>query len=154
MLSQPSGYRRWFSDMRGVRSSLYRVLLIVIALIVYGSLYPWDFHSAQLAANPLWVLIHSWPTAIDRFLFRDIAVNLLLYMPVGVFGFLGRYKGFDTVVRALHHLPKEYHLLIFGGIHPNEIKPHQQIDPVLSSLFDAGFIDTSPASAIAIAVFL
>ncbi len=64
---------------------------------------------------------------------------------IGVFGFLGRYKGFETVVRALHHLPKEYHLLIFGGIHPNEIKPHQQIDPVLSSLFDAGFIDTSVA---------
>jgi VanZ family protein len=34
------------------------------------------------------VLIHSWPTRIDRFLVRDIAVNLLLYMPVGVFGFL------------------------------------------------------------------
>jgi glycosyltransferase involved in cell wall biosynthesis len=62
---------------------------------------------------------------------------------VGVFGFLGRYKGFDTVIRALHHLPKEYHLLIFGGVHPNEIKLHQAIDPVVSSLFDAGYIDTS-----------
>ena len=64
---------------------------------------------------------------------------------IGVFGFLGRYKGFDTVVRALHHLPEEYHLLIFGGVHPNEIKPHQSIDPVVSSLFDAGYIDTSVA---------
>ena len=25
---------------------------------------------------------------------------------VGVFGFIGRYKGFDTVIRALHHLPR------------------------------------------------
>ncbi len=57
---------------------------------------------------------------------------------IGVFGFLGRYKGFDTVVKALHHLPNDYHLLIFGGVHPNEIKPHQPIDPVVSSLFDAG----------------
>ena len=57
---------------------------------------------------------------------------------IGVFGFLGRYKGFDTVVRALHHLPKDHHLLIFGGVHPNEIKRHQPIDPVVSSLFDAG----------------
>src|SRR5207248_2488418 len=32
---------------------------------------------------------------------------------IGVFGFLGRYKGFETVVRALHHLPKDHHLLIF-----------------------------------------
>ncbi|HXO89517.1 MAG TPA: hypothetical protein VN849_01875 [Stellaceae bacterium] len=64
---------------------------------------------------------------------------------IGVFGFLGRYKGFDTVIRALHHLPEEYHLLIFGGVHPNEIRPHQEIDPVVSSLFDAGYIDTSVA---------
>ena len=64
---------------------------------------------------------------------------------IGVFGFLGRYKGFDTVIRALHHLPEEYHLLIFGGVHPNEIRQHQPIDPVVSSLFDAGYIDTSVA---------
>jgi len=62
---------------------------------------------------------------------------------IGVFGFLGRYKGFDTVIRALHHLPEEFHLLIFGGVHPNEIRRHQPIDPVVSSMFDAGFIDTS-----------
>ena len=67
---------------------------------------------------------------------------------IGVFGFLGRYKGFDTVVRALHHLPKDYHLLIFGGVHPNEIKLHQPIDPVVSSLFDAGYVDTSVAERI------
>jgi glycosyltransferase involved in cell wall biosynthesis len=67
---------------------------------------------------------------------------------IGVFGFLGRYKGFDTVVRALHHLPKDYHLLIFGGVHPNEIKPHQPIDPVVSSLFEAGYVDTSVAERI------
>jgi glycosyltransferase involved in cell wall biosynthesis len=64
---------------------------------------------------------------------------------IGVFGFFGRYKGFDTVIRALHHLPDEYHLLIFGGVHPNEIRRHQSIDPVVSSLFDAGYIDTSVA---------
>jgi hypothetical protein len=67
---------------------------------------------------------------------------------IGVFGFLGRYKGFDTVVRALHHLPKDYHLLIFGGVHPNEIKLHQPIDPVVSSLFEAGYVDTSVAEQI------
>jgi VanZ family protein len=75
---------------------LYRVVLIVIALIVYGSLYPWDFHSTQLAASPLWVLIHSWPTRIDRFLVRDVAVNVLIYMPVGVFGFLALRQNFRS----------------------------------------------------------
>ncbi len=80
-------------------------------------------------------------TSRDRFPILDAvpAENKL----IGVFGFLGRYKGFDTVIRALHHLPEDCHLLIFGGVHPNEIKPHQSIDPVVSSLFDAGYIDTS-----------
>jgi len=73
---------------------LYRILLIVIALIVYGSLYPFDFHSTQLAGSPLWVLIHSWPTHVDRFVVRDIVVNLLLYLPVGVFGFLALRQNF------------------------------------------------------------
>jgi glycosyltransferase involved in cell wall biosynthesis len=67
---------------------------------------------------------------------------------VGVFGFIGRYKGFDTVIRALHHLPHDHHLLIFGGVHPNEIKPHQSIDPVVSELFDAGYVDTNVAERI------
>ena len=30
---------------------MYRILLIVVVLIVYGSLYPWDLHSSQLAAR-------------------------------------------------------------------------------------------------------
>ena len=67
---------------------------------------------------------------------------------IGVFGFLGRYKGFDTVIKALHHLSEDHHLLIFGGVHPNEIKPHQPIDPVVSSLFDTGYVDTSVAERI------
>ncbi len=62
---------------------------------------------------------------------------------VGVFGFIGRYKGFETAIRALHHLPDDHHLLIFGGIHPNEIRLHQTIDPVVAKLFETGFIDTS-----------
>ena len=75
---------------------MYRILLIVIVLIVYGSLYPGDFHSTQLAASPLWVLIHSWPDHIDRFLLRDIAVNVGIYMPLGVFGLLALRQKFRT----------------------------------------------------------
>ena len=95
MMSQQSGNVA-DSHVGGVRSALYRILLIVIALIVYGSLYPWDFHSTQLAASPLWVLVHSWPTVIDRFLIRDIAVNLLLYVPVGAFSFLALRQNVRT----------------------------------------------------------
>jgi len=84
---------------------VYRVLLIVIVIIVYGSLYPWEFHSIQLAASPLWVLAHSWPTVINRFVLLDIAINLLLYIPIGVFGFLAFRQnlrgGFAVMVSLL-----------------------------------------------------
>jgi glycosyltransferase involved in cell wall biosynthesis len=63
---------------------------------------------------------------------------------IGVFGFLDEYKGFATAIRALHHLPKNYHLLIFGGTHPNEIPDHQPIHPYITSLFNEAYIGTSP----------
>lgn len=62
---------------------------------------------------------------------------------IGVFGFFGRYKGFETVTRAMQHLPSHYHMLIFGGVHPNEIPRHQPIDPHIASLLDAGYVDTT-----------
>jgi glycosyltransferase involved in cell wall biosynthesis len=64
---------------------------------------------------------------------------------IGVFGFFGRHKGIETAVRALHHLPEDRHLLIFGGVHPNAIRPQQVLDPVIASVFEAGFVDTSLA---------
>jgi VanZ family protein len=76
---------------------LYRTFLIVIALIVYGSLYPWEFHSSPLAANALWVLLHSWPKSIDRFLVFDIALNVSIYIPVGLFGLLALRQNVRTV---------------------------------------------------------
>jgi glycosyltransferase involved in cell wall biosynthesis len=53
---------------------------------------------------------------------------------IGVFGFISEYKGFDTVVSALHLLPKEYHLVFFGGLHPNEIKKGVAIHPYIDKL--------------------
>jgi VanZ family protein len=63
------------------------ILLLVIALIVYGSLYPFafDFHRA---GNPLTILLHSWPAGFDRFVLRDTVINVLLYTPLGVGAFL------------------------------------------------------------------
>lgn len=62
---------------------MYRLLFLTIALIVYGSLYPWRFDFSGSAGHPLLVLLHSWPTVWDRFALRDAAVNLLLYLPLG-----------------------------------------------------------------------
>jgi VanZ family protein len=82
-------------------NSMYRIWLIVVALIVYGSLYPFHFRDPHLAASPLWVLAHSWPTGFDRFVVRDIVVNLLIYIPVGLMGFLALRQHRGTLFAAL-----------------------------------------------------
>src|ERR1700730_16788394 len=58
---------------------LTRLFFATICFIVYGSLYPWHFYARELPANPVWIRWQSWP---------DIAVNVLLYAPLGMFGFL------------------------------------------------------------------
>ena len=63
---------------------------------------------------------------------------------IGVFGFLDEYKGFGTAIRALHYLPKNHHLLIFGGTHPNEIAGPREIHPYIKSLFNEAYTGTSP----------
>lgn len=62
---------------------------------------------------------------------------------IGVFGFFGSYKGFDTAIRAMHYLPQDYHLLIFGGVHPNEIKLRQSLDPYIELLLEEACIDVA-----------
>ena len=59
-----------------------RLLLVVVALIVYGCLYPWHFDFSP-RVNPLEFLLHSWSFRWDRYLLRDVAVNVALYVPFG-----------------------------------------------------------------------
>jgi len=67
---------------------MYRLLLLVIAVIVYGSLYPWHFDFQVSGANPLWVLLHAWTPEFDLYAVRDAAINLALYFPLGMAAFL------------------------------------------------------------------
>jgi glycosyltransferase involved in cell wall biosynthesis len=53
---------------------------------------------------------------------------------VGAFGFLSRYKGFETAIRALRYLPADHHLLIFGGVHPNNFVSQRAISPYIRRL--------------------
>ncbi len=62
---------------------------------------------------------------------------------IGVFGFLNDYKSFGTVIRALYHLSSDFHLLIFGGTHPNEIQQSQPVHPYIASLFKDGYVDAT-----------
>jgi len=61
-----------------------------------------------------------------------------------VFGFLNDYKGLPTAIRALRHLPEDHHLLIFGGIHPNEIIAGAAMHPYLATLYDEAYVDRTP----------
>ncbi|MBE7159235.1 MAG: hypothetical protein INR62_12540, partial [Rhodospirillales bacterium] len=67
---------------------------------------------------------------------------------IGTFGFLSPYKGFDTALRALHYLPDDCHLLIFGGVHPQGIQRHQKLDPYIQTLLQEGHIGINMIDAI------
>ncbi|HEX3885212.1 MAG TPA: hypothetical protein VHW66_21330 [Stellaceae bacterium] len=67
---------------------------------------------------------------------------------IGVFGFLNDYKGLATVIRALRYLPDDHHLLIFGGIHPNEIIAGAPIHPYLAALYEEAYVDRTPLGEI------
>ncbi len=79
---------------------MYRILLIAIALIVYGSLFPWQYNPAHGPGNPILQLIHSWPRHVRDASVGDVIVNLLLYIPVGMFGYLAmqRFRFIGPVV--------------------------------------------------------
>jgi VanZ family protein len=66
---------------------LFGLLGFVVLLIVYGSLYPWEFEPLR-AADPLTILLHSWDFELNRFILRDIAVNVALYLPLGFVAYL------------------------------------------------------------------
>ena len=64
-----------------------RLLLLTIVLIVYGSLYPWHLHALPPGQNALSILLHSWPNDPAPLLVRDVAVNILVYVPLGLVAF-------------------------------------------------------------------
>ena len=76
---------------------MFRLLLFVLAFIVYGSLYPFDFH---FDTDPVAALLHSWPAHIDRFAWRDACVNVLLYFPLGLTAALAAVRRLPRPVAA------------------------------------------------------
>ncbi len=64
------------------------ILLAIILLIVYGSLYPWHFAARELPASPLYLLLHSWQLATGRRAIADIVLNVAIYVPQGMSGYL------------------------------------------------------------------
>lgn len=59
---------------------------IVIAFIVYGSLFPFHFHHRAPGTGPLATLLATWKFKPEHF--GNLIANILLYMPLGFFGVL------------------------------------------------------------------
>ncbi len=61
------------------------VTAIIMAVIIYGSLYPFAFHIPASATGPVHALLATWANKPGR---GDFISNILLYMPLGYFGVL------------------------------------------------------------------
>lgn len=76
------------------------VTLAVTAVILHGSLYPYDFHVPANSNGPVFALLQSWGTRPDSL--GEMLANLLLYMPFGFFAALAmRSRSRLLVVTAL-----------------------------------------------------
>jgi VanZ family protein len=58
---------------------------IIVAVIVYGSLYPFTFRQPEGGTGPLRNLLESWADPPHR---GDFVANVFLYVPLGFFGSL------------------------------------------------------------------
>ncbi|HEY1221492.1 MAG: VanZ family protein [Bryobacteraceae bacterium] len=77
-----------------------RLLLLVVAIVVYGSLYPWHFTFAG-RPEPISVLLHSWPAEWNRFVVRDVVINVVLYIPLGAVACLAWLPRFPRAAPAV-----------------------------------------------------
>jgi len=71
---------------------------IIVAVIVYGSLYPFTFRRPEGGAGPLRSLLQSWAETPHR---GDFVANVFLYLPLGFFGSLasaGRGRALPRVM--------------------------------------------------------
>jgi VanZ family protein len=79
-------------------------LLLAIAIIAYGSLYPFHFEFTERAANPLLAVWQGWPSEWNRYIARDVLLNVILYVPLGLAAamvFLRRHSRAVSVAAAI-----------------------------------------------------
>jgi VanZ family protein len=71
-----------------------RLFVLICALLAYGSLYPWQFHFW----GPIWPAVvhvfHAWPPVLTFDILKDMALNVVVYAPLGLTGYLAGAAGF------------------------------------------------------------
>ena len=70
------------SEKRWIEPKFAVITAVVIAIIVYGSLYPFQFHPDYLRTGAFWAVTHRWHLYPGR---ADLISNILLYIPLGLF---------------------------------------------------------------------
>jgi VanZ family protein len=71
------------SEVAGSRRAYAIVFGLIVAFILYGSLYPFQFHASTMPIGPLTYLLS---TRADWDHPGDLLSNILLYIPFGFFG--------------------------------------------------------------------
>jgi hypothetical protein len=71
---------------------------IIVAVILYGSLYPFTFYHPEGGVGPLKHLVRSWAEKPGR---GDFIANIFLYLPLGFFLSLAAAGSGRTLPRIL-----------------------------------------------------
>jgi len=102
--------RGWPLTRRASRGSLSRragdviALVIIVSVIVYGSLYPFQFHHRGLSIGPVAYLLSTWREWDRR---GDLLANILLYIPFGLLAVRALPNRLSGIVR--------FGLAVLGG---------------------------------------
>ena len=110
---------------------LFGIFIAVVVLIVYGSLYPWTFEPRHLPASPLYILLHSWDINLEdrRFGVFDIAVNIAIYIPLGMSAYLALRRFKSATLRILS--PVVFGALLSASMEMIQVfTPHRQCSAV------------------------
>ena len=83
---------------RMVNPNVLAVTFIIAAIILYGSLYPFDFRRPDDGLGPVRTLLQTWANRPRR---GDFLANLLLYAPFGLFGALAMGSNLRLTARVL-----------------------------------------------------
>ena len=72
-----------------------RLFILITGLLLYGSLYPWQFH---FGGGSLWLamvnVFHQWPLHYQLAILKDMALNVVVYAPLGLTAYLSFAHGF------------------------------------------------------------
>ena len=58
----------------------FLIVLLIISIIIYGSLYPFAVHWPDGGSGPIRSLLATWPQHQEK---ADFLANILLYAPLG-----------------------------------------------------------------------